>query len=285
MTKSEFAILIPHFNQPEELDGALKSCCEAMSCENAHLVVVDDASSPGTRANIAVDKWAHRFAKVTVILNEENLGISKSLNRGLDNITEEFFFRLDSDDRALPSRFEEQLSWLKKGYDLVFSEALIRYEGNVISQTFSPSLSVIRRALPFQNLLIHPTLAARTDFFRQRGGYPDATRTAQYWAFWKLHLKDANAIVLREPLIQLGFSLNSASNARFKRSKNYASTLKLRTALRHADRRSALKAARELGLLYYFAVLAMPNPYRIRLRLRLLMFELMKTNARQARNS
>ena len=231
-TEAEFAILIPHFNQSADLDQVVESCCAAKGCERAHLVIVDDGSATEHDVEYIVNKWRGFFKKVTLVKNQKNVGVSRSLNLGLACISEEFFFRIDADDRVLPKRFEAQLAILRDGYDLVFSEAEIVYEGELIARTYSPSLSVIRAALPFQCFLMHPTLAARTDFFRARDGYPEQARSAQDWAFWKLHLNSAKAIVLDEPLVKLGLRLDSVSNAKFKRAKGFQKTFRWRTALR-----------------------------------------------------
>lgn len=265
-----FAILLPYYNQLDELEGALQSCCAAEGHEQAHLVVVDDGSDQDLKARGVVEKFKGRFVKVTLVENEQNLGVSRSLNAGLAKISEEYFFRLDSDDRVLPNRFVVQLKALSDGFDLVFSEARIVYEGEVIAQTHSPRLSVIKKALPFQNLLMHPTLAARTDFFTERGGYPEKTRSAQDWNFWKLHLNDARAIILDQPLVKLGLNLDSISNSRFERHAGFERGFRLRTALRSGDRSAAIKEAKKISVLYLLLVVLLPNPYRVRLGWRIL---------------
>lgn len=273
---ANFAILIPHYNQSAELDAAIFSCSHASLASTAHLVIVDDGSDPEQDTSSLAAKWSDsgKFCRVTLVKNPRNAGVSKSLNRGLQSIQEPYFFRIDADDRVLPSRFAKQMQKLEAGYDLVFSEAEIIFEGEMIARSFSPSMDVVRRAMPFQNFLLHPTLAARTDFFDQRGGYPEDT-PSEDWGFWKLHLKDAKTILLREPLIRLCLSMTSVSNSKFQRAPGFERTLKLKTALRYSDREYALRAAKDLGFLYYAGVLLLPNLYRLRLRMRLLKYALM----------
>lgn len=269
---AKFAILIPHYNQSAELDAAIQSCVNAGLASTAHLVVVDDGSDTEQEISELLAKWSEsgKFNRVTLVENPRNVGVSRSLNNGLKRIQEPYFFRIDADDRVVPGRFEKQLQELEAGFDLVFSEAEIMYEGELIARSFSPPLTVIRRAIDFQNFLLHPTLAARTDFLVSRGGYSEVSRSAQDWRFWKQYLKEAKVALIAERLVQLGLSLSSVSNSKFERAPNYERTLKLRAALRYWDRKYALSAARQLGYSYYLAVFVLPNPYKLRFRFRLL---------------
>src|SRR5712691_9294956 len=69
------------------------------------LIVVDDASTDDTAAVLA----GGADGRVTVLRNEEQLGLAASLNRGLDRASGRYVARLDADDVALPERFERQV--------------------------------------------------------------------------------------------------------------------------------------------------------------------------------
>ncbi len=73
------------------------------------LIVVDDASTDSTPALLdAVDD-----ARLTVLRNDERLGLAASLNRGLEEAGGRYVARLDSDDVALPERLELQVARLE----------------------------------------------------------------------------------------------------------------------------------------------------------------------------
>lgn len=260
----QFAILIPHYNQPEELEQAIASCASANGIQHGHLVIVDDGSEVENSPRDIVHRWdlKQSFGKITFIENGKNLGVSETLNRGLAVIGEPYFFRLDSDDRMLPDRIESQIRQLQDGCDLSFSEAIVVYQDEPVAESNSPSLKFIRACLPYKNYLMHPTLAAQTTFFVSRGGYPEGTKTED-WDFWRAHLGTANVGFVRRPLVRLGLHLDSASNAKFYSNREAKKTFRLKTALRYWDRQAALREARKLGLHYYLLVLLSPNPYRM----------------------
>lgn len=261
---TDFAILIPHYNQPLELHQCIASCAAAQSAAQGHLVVVDDGSAPEHTPTAIIDHWKEKgaFRKITFVKNPHNAGVSATLNRGLAEITETYFLRIDSDDRMLGKRIEEQISRLRAGFDLIFSEAIIVYEGEEIAISKSPPLSLIRTLMPVKNYLMHPTLAARTDFFKSRGGYPAISKTED-WDFWKAHLHDARVEFVKQPLIKLGLHLDSASNARFHSGRAVSRNFRLKTALRYWDAEAALNEASKLGWHYYLITLIAPNPYKL----------------------
>jgi Glycosyl transferase family 2 len=77
--------------------------------DDLELLVVDDASTDATPDVLA------RFAdgRLTVVRNDEVLGLAASLNRGLDAAQGRYVARLDADDVALPQRLERQVERLR----------------------------------------------------------------------------------------------------------------------------------------------------------------------------
>jgi len=56
--------------------------------------------------------------RVKIIRNETNIGITKSLNKGLRAATGKYIARMDSDDISLPDRFEKQFAFMEKNPDV-----------------------------------------------------------------------------------------------------------------------------------------------------------------------
>jgi hypothetical protein len=100
-------VLLPVYNGEPHLGDAIRSVL-AQTYSDFDLLVVDDAStdaSPGTIASL-------RDPRLRVIRNEANVGLPRSLNRGLARIESEYVARLDADDLALPDRLARQVSFL-----------------------------------------------------------------------------------------------------------------------------------------------------------------------------
>jgi len=61
-------------------------------CHQAPIVIVDDASTDGSVAWIK-----QRFPQITVIVNPQNLGFARSVNRGVKELNTDLFLLLNSD--------------------------------------------------------------------------------------------------------------------------------------------------------------------------------------------
>jgi Glycosyl transferase family 2 len=72
------------------------------------LLVIDDASSDGSPATLG----AFGDPRLRVVRNEENLGLTRSLNLGLSLTESEYVARLDADDLSFPDRLGRQVAFL-----------------------------------------------------------------------------------------------------------------------------------------------------------------------------
>lgn len=133
------SVLIPVFNaesHPEPVEEMLESIL-CQSYDNFDVVLVDDASTDGTRQRIqafvdalgGVDR--RRFH---VVGNRHNLGVAGATNVGLDWIdahlgSTDFVARLDSDDRMLPERLESQILAMGRLPDVDVLSANVRCRG------------------------------------------------------------------------------------------------------------------------------------------------------------
>ena len=79
------------------------------------LVVVDRPTDAAERAALEA-----RWPQITFLFNDENLGLTKSLNRGLARARGTFVFRADDDDHYFPNRIERQIAAFERtGADFV----------------------------------------------------------------------------------------------------------------------------------------------------------------------
>jgi glycosyltransferase involved in cell wall biosynthesis len=75
-----------------------------------------------------------------LIDNEQNMGISKSVNRGIDAALGVYLAKMDADDICLPNRFAKQVEWLDEHVDIVaVGSAVYHVDGdNNCLGAFSP---------------------------------------------------------------------------------------------------------------------------------------------------
>ena len=75
-------------------------------------VIVDDASRDKTRS--ILEEYKKRDKRVRVVLNEKNIGLTKSLNEGIQSSDGMYIARMDADDICHPERLKLQAAFLDK---------------------------------------------------------------------------------------------------------------------------------------------------------------------------
>jgi GT2 family glycosyltransferase len=71
-----------------------------------------------------------RWINIIYVENEENLGISKTLNKGVLLCPDEIIFRMDSDDIMINNRIYKQLEFMLKNKDCVMCGTQIAFFNN-----------------------------------------------------------------------------------------------------------------------------------------------------------
>lgn len=136
-------------------------------------------------------------SRVKVFINERNFGLAKSLNRAIDNAEGVYFARMDADDISLPKRFEDELSYLQeKKLDVIGCIADIIDENDQIwgeISSFPENKTAVLKMLPYQNVLIHPTVFMKADVIKSVGGYRNFP-TCQDYDLWLRLITDGYKI-------------------------------------------------------------------------------------------
>jgi glycosyltransferase involved in cell wall biosynthesis len=104
---SRVSVLMPLYNDERFVAAAIESVL-GQTFSDFELVIVDDASTDRSRDLAA----SYSDPRIRLIDNDRNLGLTRSLNRGLSLIRSEYVARLDADDVAFPARLVKQVAWL-----------------------------------------------------------------------------------------------------------------------------------------------------------------------------
>lgn len=94
MNKGQISIIIPIYNVAEYLTECVESVCK-QTYEHLQIILVDDGSTDD--CGKLCDHLAKMDSRI-VLIHKKNGGLSDARNCGLDYVTGEFIFYLDSDD-------------------------------------------------------------------------------------------------------------------------------------------------------------------------------------------
>lgn len=182
------SVLMSVYNTPEKfLREAIESILD-QTYTDFNFVIIDDGSNPDV-SNIVT---SYQDSRIRYIWHE-NQGLAKSLNFGLDMIQTEFVARMDSDDIALPERFEKQVEYLDKHPEIsILGTNFELYpEGRVITKVPYPTLEDCYKYCP----VAHPTVMLRKqDLDKYQYRYDPAYRCEDYelWSRALTNLRFAN---------------------------------------------------------------------------------------------
>ena len=134
-------------------------------------------------------------------IKQENQGLAKSLNNGMDIAQGEYIARMDSDDISLPERFEKQISFLEKNPEI--SLVGTSYE-------MFPERKIVLHPdkVKFVDLLkgcfiAHPTVMFRkADFEKYNLKYNETFKAAQDYDLWSRAIRYLNFANLEEVLLK-----------------------------------------------------------------------------------
>ena len=170
------------------LNRALESVWDDQTLKPNQIVLVEDGTL-GEALRDVVDSWKEKLGDVlTIVKNETNLGLTKSLNRGLQKVTTDLVARMDSDDISTPQRFELQMKYMEQHPDIdVLGGSLQEFDDE------NSCLNVRHYPLTHEDVLktmykvcpvAHPTVMMRKRMFDSGLKYNEKYRMSQDIALW-----------------------------------------------------------------------------------------------------
>ncbi len=167
------SVVMAAYNVEKYLSQAVDSIL-AQTLADFELIVVDDASTDGTRAVLE----SYSDSRIRALYNPSNLGQSVSRNKALAAAHGKYIAILDADDIALPTRLEKQAEWLDRhpevgllgSYGMTIDE-----QGNECTRSdYSPTDDAdIKWGILFSSPLIHTSVMMQKSVLEQTGGYTD----------------------------------------------------------------------------------------------------------------
>ena len=169
-------------------DAAMRSVWTDQTVKPMEIVLVEDGPLPDGLHHV-IELWKSMLGdKLVVLRNEQNLGLTKSLNRGLGVAHGELIARMDSDDISESDRFEKQEKFLMEHPDVdivggalrEFNEKCRNLRVRNYPYTHEEAVKYICKASP----LAHPTVMMRRRIFDEGLHYNEKYRTSQDIALW-----------------------------------------------------------------------------------------------------
>jgi glycosyltransferase involved in cell wall biosynthesis len=201
------SILLPCKNAAATLGECLDSIA-AQTWEDYELLLVDDASSDGSRA-LAVERAA-RDPRIRPLVNSGR-GLVAALNQGLAHARGELVARMDADDRMYPERLMLQAGFLRRNPHIglvgsrvrVFPAELVQAGYREYERWQNQCLSPRQIAdhIYLESPLAHPSVMFRRRWIERVGGYREGPFPEDYELWLRLHAAGCPMAKLPEVLL------------------------------------------------------------------------------------
>jgi len=176
------------YNHEKFVKEAIKSVlCQSYS--NIQLIVVDDASTDGSKNVIAEMLEGTSTEFITL---HSNLGNTKAFNKGFAKAKGKYIIDLSADDVLIQNRVEKQVAFFeecKQSIGVIYSDAIyIDEEGNELNTHFSnqkliPFVGDIYKKLISKYFISPPTMMMKKEVLQELNGY-DGNLTYEDFDFW-----------------------------------------------------------------------------------------------------
>lgn len=185
----------------------LREAMESVLCQtfqDFEFLIINDGSTDKTRDLVL----AYDDARIVLLDNKENVGLTRSLNRGLELAAGELIARQDADDISEPERLAKQVAFLDRHPELAMLGTWykdIDLQGTIVEERKLPcDTTDIRWSLLFFCPFVHSSVMFRKSVVTEQIGYYNETLTySQDYELWHRIARRFSVANLSEPLVRL----------------------------------------------------------------------------------
>lgn len=183
----KFSVVMPVYakDQPEWFEQALESILEQSLVSDDIIIVADGPLTDKLEALLS----KYQQDTISVVRIKKNQGLGNALNVGIKNAKHELIARMDSDDIAVPERFELQVAEFAKNKKLgilggqiaefiTTPDEIVSYRKVPIGHNDIKAFA--RRRSPFN----HPTVMYKKAAIQSLGGYDANAMRIEDYDLW-----------------------------------------------------------------------------------------------------
>ncbi|TAL68268.1 MAG: glycosyltransferase [Bacteroidetes bacterium] len=215
MSTPRISVIMPVYNAEKHLKEAIQSILN-QTYTDFEFIIVDDGCTDKSQKIIKSIK----DIRINLVVNEQNIGLTKSLLNGYTFCKGEFIARMDADDISVPLRFEKQLDFLDKHPEVgvLGTNALaIKENTKPLYKIKYPEFhSLIKWALIFSNPMCHPSVMMRRSVIEKFGFYESNTLWSQDYQYWSRIIDHTKFYNIQEYLILIRTSGEKVSLSHYE---------------------------------------------------------------------
>lgn len=156
----DVSVIMSVYAEPIEwIDHSINSIL-TQTMREFELIIVNDKPDRSVIVEL-LKEYSQKDERIKIIANKQNIGLTKSINKGLKIARGRYIARMDADDFSLPNRLEEQVKYMKAHPNCVLCGTfanIINSKEKVVGKMELPVTNErIKEELLFCNAFIHPS--------------------------------------------------------------------------------------------------------------------------------
>lgn len=182
---TKVSVLLSVHNGAKTLEKCIESVC-SQTFRDLSLICINDCSSDTTQEMLETMRARFSDIPFVILKNERNLGLTQSLNRGLETIQSRYTARIDADDWWESEKIEKQVAFLDShtNYGIVGTNYINHIEMTT-KRVFLPETNEeINKTIFWRNPFAHSCVLYRTDFIKSVGMYNPDVPYSQDYELW-----------------------------------------------------------------------------------------------------
>ena len=137
------------------------------------IIILDN---PDNKEHIAfINDYVCKDERIKFYINDKNMGLTNTLNRGLKLAEGKYICRMDADDISELYRMEHQKKYLEENdFDLIGGiSQMIDEDGNTIYsiKKVPTDFKKIKKCIKYNQVISHPTWFGKKEVFDKLNGY------------------------------------------------------------------------------------------------------------------
>lgn len=184
MNQPLVSIIMPTRNRSEFIIQTVDSVLE-QDFRDFELIIINDGSKDNTEDVVKNIE----DPRIVYISNKENLGVTKTLNKGIAIARGKYIARIDDQDRWVSKdKLKKQVDFLEKNspYVLVGTGVIfVSLDNKELFRYLKPKTDTeIRENMLLGNCFVHTSVVFRKDKFLEVGGYDEQFHVGQDYCLW-----------------------------------------------------------------------------------------------------
>lgn len=175
---------MPVYNGGQYLAESVKSILK-QSFKEFEFIIINDGSNDQSPA--ILEDFAKKDDRIRLI-HQDNMGLIKTLNKGIYFSSGKYIARMDADDISLPDRLQKQIAFLENHPEVGFVGTgchIIDETSSVIGERIYPVRDEeLRKALISYNPFIHSSIMIRREVFDKVGVYDENRLRVEDYELW-----------------------------------------------------------------------------------------------------